>query len=68
MEYRFKADEWTQLSPVERTRRCRLMAEEARVLAQGAPLKMKGGYLMLAKNWLQLAREIEVSTHSKTGR
>jgi hypothetical protein len=65
MEYRFKAEEWAQLSPTERARRCKLMAEEARLLADNAPLPMKEGYLMLAKNWLQLASEIEASTQPK---
>ena len=33
VEYQFKAEEWTQLTIAERARRCRLMADEARLLA-----------------------------------
>ena len=36
MEYQFKSDEWKNLSPAQKARRCHLMAEEAEALAEGA--------------------------------
>jgi len=36
MEYRFNAEEWKPLTPEQRARRCRLMAGEARALADEA--------------------------------
>ena len=66
MEYRFKADEWNNLTPQQRIHRCRLMAAEAQELANGASLKTKEDYLALAKNWLQLARDIE-ETNGESG-
>ena len=61
MEYRFNADEWASLSAAERIRRCRQMAEEARVLAENAPTSLSEAYLSIASDWLQLAAEIERS-------
>ena len=59
VEYRFKVDEWQNMTPAERTRRCRLMAEEARALATGASGDLRRRYLGIAEEWLQLAIEIE---------
>jgi len=59
MDYRFKADEWQSLTPVQRARRCRLMAEEAQELANGAPPSVAEAYLRIAGEWLTLAKEIE---------
>ena len=61
MEYRFKADEWKNLTTKERGRRCRLMAEEAQALAKGAPPALAETYLRIANDWLTLAMEIEQS-------
>jgi hypothetical protein len=60
MEYRFNADEWSALAPRERARRCRLMAGEARSLAEHAPsLRKRQLYSEIAADWLELATEIE---------
>lgn len=59
MEYRFKAEEWKSLTPQQRASRCRLMAEEARTLAEGAAPDMKLFYLKIADDWIQLADEIQ---------
>jgi hypothetical protein len=64
MEYRFQANEWVRLSPDERTRRCRLMAEEARLLSEQSPPDLKECYRAVAREWLQLAAEIERSSKS----
>ena len=59
MDYRFKADEWRNLTSAERARRCRLMAQEAQDLAKSAPAPMAETYLRIAGDWLALAAEIE---------
>ncbi len=59
MEYRFKAEEWKSLSPQQRASRCRLMAAEARALADGAAPDVKLSYLKIADDWMRLADEIE---------
>ena len=59
MEYRFKAEEWNGLTPQQRASRCRLMAGEARALADGAAADLKLSYLKIADDWMQLADEIE---------
>ena len=59
MEYRFKAEEWKTLTPEQRVKRCRLLAEEARSLAEGAPPDVKQSYLKIADDWMQLADDIQ---------
>ena len=59
MEYQFKADDWNRLNPVERARRCRLMAVQARELAAAASPAVQVAYARLANDWLRLADEIE---------
>jgi hypothetical protein len=59
MEYRFRAEEWQSLSAENRAKRCRLLAEEARVLASGAPQHLAPSYLRIADDWTALAIEIE---------
>ena len=59
MEYRFRAEEWKTLSAENRAKRCRLLAEEARVLASGAPQHLAPSYLRIAEDWTALAIEIE---------
>jgi hypothetical protein len=59
MEYRFNAAEWSELSAEDRVRRCRLMAEEARLLAERAPPSLKQSYAKIAQDWIQLAADIE---------
>ena len=59
MEYRFKTEEWKDLSPSQRSRRCQLMAEEALALAEGASPGMKLSYTRIAEEWIRLADDIE---------
>ena len=59
MEYRFKSDEWSALTPDERVRRCRLWAAEAQSLAESASPGLKAKYQNIAEQWTQLAEEIE---------
>jgi hypothetical protein len=59
MDYRFKAEEWKSLTPQQRASRCRLMAGEARALAEAAASDVKLLYLKIAEDWTQLADEIE---------
>jgi hypothetical protein len=59
MEYRFKAEEWKSLTPQQRASRCRLMAREARALADECAADVKLSYLKIADDWIQLADEIE---------
>ena len=65
MEYRFNAGEWNALTPKERAHRCRLWAAEAQELANRAPPDLKASYESIAKEWSNLAREIE--QHSNLG-
>ena len=59
MEYRFKAEEWKSLTPQQRASRCRLMAGEARALADEGDPGVKLSYLKIAEDWMRLADEIE---------
>ena len=59
MEYRFKADEWKDLTPEQRVRRCRFMAREALLLASGASPDLALAYKKIAEDWDGLADEIE---------
>ena len=59
MEYPFTADEWEALTQSERAHRCRLLGEEALGLAEQTALDLKPAYLDLARQWLDLAGEIE---------
>ena len=59
MEYRFKVEEWKSLTPQQRASRCRLMAGEARAIADGAAPDVKFAYLKIADDWMRLSDEIE---------
>jgi hypothetical protein len=59
MEYRFDATEWKSLRREERARRCRLLAEQAMVLANLATDGSKERYMTIAKEWMKLASDIE---------
>jgi hypothetical protein len=59
MEYRFKAEEWKSLTAQQKAIRCRLMAGEARALADGAAPEVRLSYWKIADDWIQLADEIE---------
>jgi hypothetical protein len=52
-------EEWNNLTPAKRARRCRLMAQEARSLATRASPDLRLHYIQIAEEWLQLAIEIE---------
>jgi hypothetical protein len=62
MEFRFKSEEWEDLTPAQRARRCHLMAEEAEALAAGASPDLRLSYLRIAEEWMKLADDIERST------
>jgi hypothetical protein len=49
MEYRFKSEEWKNLSSEQRARHCHLMAEEARTLAEGASPDLRLSYIRIAE-------------------
>jgi hypothetical protein len=66
MEYRFKAEDWESLTPENRARRCRLLAEEARALASRAPPHLKHSYLHIAEDWMMLAIDIEKAATGKS--
>lgn len=59
MEHHFESKEWAELSPTDRAKRCRFMAREAAILADGAPVILAESYLKIAEQWLALADEIE---------
>ena len=61
----FKAEEWLRLSPVDRVKECRRIAEETRELSKSASGKAKRHYIDLALSWDGLADEIE--REMKTG-
>jgi hypothetical protein len=58
MDRRFGADEWEGLTIAERIRRCAILAEEAKKLAETASASMRVHYLKLAEQWLELAHEM----------
>ena len=62
MDHKFTVEDWTQLSWSERIRRCREMAESARRFADDAAPEMRELYNDLAKDWMDLAHEIEATT------
>jgi len=59
VEYPFTTDEWEALTQSERAHRCRLLGEDALGLAERTTLDSKPAYLDLARQWLDLAGEIE---------
>jgi len=59
LEFRFNAKEWAELTPAERVRRCRAMAQEASELSATASEQLRQTYLDLAQQWTQLALEID---------
>lgn len=59
MEYRFKSEEWKNLTSEQRVRRCHLMAEQAQALAEGASEDMRPSYMRIAEEWMKLAGDIE---------
>jgi len=61
MDHRFESNEWATLSVEARIRRCRLMAAEAVAFAQTDHTSMRQRYLELAKQWTDLADDMERS-------
>jgi hypothetical protein len=62
MEFRFDANEWSRLALEERVHRCKLMAQEARSLAESASsADLQEAYSKIAAEWLELGTEIESS-------
>ena len=58
MEPNFKAEEFLSLTPQERVKWCRRMAQEAETLASTANSELRAAYADLAKQWALLAEEI----------
>ena len=55
----FDAEQFLALSTKDRVNLCKRLAERAQELADAAAPKYRGNYLDIAKNWLQLADEME---------
>ena len=51
---------WAKLSSAERIHRCRVMAHEARKLAESAAPPLKKSYMSIAGEWEVLAADIEL--------
>jgi hypothetical protein len=64
MEYRFKPEEWKNLSLSQTARRCQLMAEQALTRAEGAAGDVRESYTRIARDWMQLADDLERATTS----
>jgi len=55
----FDAEQFLALSTKDRVNLCKRLAERAQELADAAAPKYRDNYLDIAKNWLQLADEME---------
>ena len=64
MEYRFESKEWEQLPAARQAQRCRLMAKQARAVADAVQPDLAPSYLRLAEDWQMLALEIERTANS----
>ena len=64
----FNAEQFLALSTKDRVNLCKRLAERAQELADAAAPKYRDNYLDIAKNWLQLADEMErvVTTENST--
>jgi hypothetical protein len=58
VNFRFDAEEWAQMTPAQRVKRCIVLANEAQKLADQAGEKFKPLYADLAAQWQMLAAEI----------
>jgi hypothetical protein len=58
-ELEFDSKAWNDMPPAERIRRCMQFAREANQLASAASADVRDAYADLAKQWLDLAAEIE---------
>ncbi len=68
MPHLFKAEEWNTLSPLERAALCRLLAEQARLLAAQANPHHRDTYEAVARGWLTLAQDLEREANIPTQR
>jgi hypothetical protein len=59
VDHHLEPDEWAELTPAERVRRCRAMASEAQRFSSGTEGEIRNIYFALSLNWLALASEIE---------
>ena len=59
MDFVFKADEWEELTPIQRVVRCRNLAQEAHKIGNAARGRLKTMYLDLSIQWSMVADEIE---------
>lgn len=59
MDHHLEPDDWAELNPAERVRRCRVMASEAQRFSSGTEGEIRNIYFALSLNWLALANEIE---------
>ena len=66
MEPNFNAADFSRLTPSERAKYCRQMAQEAERLAEAASPPVRSAYVNLAKQWAALADEIEREIGRKT--
>jgi hypothetical protein len=64
MDCGFDPVEWSRLSPGDRARHCKLMADAARSLAVQAAPQLKEYYLTIANSWMRRATEISNSASS----
>jgi hypothetical protein len=55
---RFKAEDWEKLTPEEKVRRCRMMADQAKALANNASPALAKTYMAIAEDWLKLAVDL----------
>ena len=55
----FRADEWERRTPAEQIYRCRLMAEELRILSARCSPDVRREYVDLATQWSKLAVALE---------
>ena len=64
----FSSAEFLGSTPQERVAKCRAFAAEAECLARAANGDTRDGYLDLAKEWIELADEIEAAEHLEPAR
>jgi len=62
MEPNFKASEFLKMTPAERVKWCRAMAQEAEDLASRAAPQLRSVYTDLARQWSLLAEEMARET------
>jgi len=62
VEFRFNADEWIQLTPPQRIKRCQVLATEAERLDAIGSDRMKTLFLNLAIQWKLIAEQIALES------